>query len=72
MSARAKSWLASIEPQRIVYAALALLVLSLIIAWLGIVNTLALSVFERTRELQEALRRLIERVGNLSSASRET
>jgi putative ABC transport system permease protein len=30
---------------------LALLVLSLIIAWLGIVNTLALSVFERTREV---------------------
>jgi putative ABC transport system permease protein len=30
---------------------LALLVLSLIIAWLGIVNTLALSVFERTREI---------------------
>jgi putative ABC transport system permease protein len=30
---------------------LALLVLSLVIAWLGIVNTLALSVFERTREI---------------------
>lgn len=30
---------------------LALLVLSLVIAWLGIVNTLALSVFERTREV---------------------
>ncbi len=30
---------------------LALLVLSLLIAWLGIVNTLALSVFERTREV---------------------
>ena len=30
---------------------LALLVLSLIIAWLGIVNTLALSVYERTREI---------------------
>jgi putative ABC transport system permease protein len=30
---------------------LALLVLSIVIAWLGIVNTLALSVFERTREI---------------------
>jgi putative ABC transport system permease protein len=30
---------------------LALLLLSLVIAWLGIVNTLALSVFERTREI---------------------
>jgi putative ABC transport system permease protein len=30
---------------------LALLVLSLVIAWLGIVNTLALSVLERTREI---------------------
>jgi putative ABC transport system permease protein len=30
---------------------LALLVLSLVIAWLGIVNTLALSVFERTKEI---------------------
>lgn len=30
---------------------LAMLVLSLVIAWLGIVNTLALSVFERTREI---------------------
>jgi len=30
---------------------LALLVLSVLIAWLGIVNTLALSVFERTREI---------------------
>ena len=30
---------------------LVLLVLSLIIAWLGIINTLALSVFERTREI---------------------
>jgi len=30
---------------------LALLVLSILIAWLGIVNTLALSVFERTREI---------------------
>jgi putative ABC transport system permease protein len=30
---------------------LGLLVLSLVIAWLGIVNTLALSVFERTREI---------------------
>jgi putative ABC transport system permease protein len=30
---------------------LVLLVLSLVIAWLGIVNTLALSVFERTREV---------------------
>jgi putative ABC transport system permease protein len=28
-----------------------MLVLSLVIAWLGIVNTLALSVFERTREI---------------------
>jgi putative ABC transport system permease protein len=30
---------------------LVMLVLSLVIAWLGIVNTLALSVFERTREI---------------------
>jgi putative ABC transport system permease protein len=30
---------------------LALLLLSLLIAWLGIVNTLALSVYERTREI---------------------
>jgi putative ABC transport system permease protein len=30
---------------------LVLLVLSLVIAWLGIVNTLALSVFERTKEI---------------------
>lgn len=35
MSARAKSWLASIEPQRIVYAALALLVLSLTLLHFG-------------------------------------
>ena len=36
---------------RILAFVLALLVLSLLIAWLGIVNTLALSVFERTREI---------------------
>ncbi len=35
MSARAKSWLASTEPQRIVYAALALLVLSLTLLHFG-------------------------------------
>jgi len=35
LSARAKSWLASIEPQRIVYAALALLVLSLTLLHFG-------------------------------------